>query len=102
MRDGTLQQLRVAFSRPNTNINNNNNASTTKTYVQDLLRQHAWHLLDQERAHVYVCGAVRMGHDVAMTLQAIVAEQGNLSSDEAQQYLTRLGHEGRFVQELWA
>ena len=93
--DGTLHQLHVAFSRE----------QTPKIYVQDLLRQHAaatWNLLDRDQAHVYVCGAVRMGHDVSETLQTIVAEQGNLSLDEAKQYLARLGHEGRFVQELWA
>lgn len=92
---GVLTHLRVAFSRE----------QNEKIYVQHLLREHAaetWKLLHDESAHVYVCGGVKMGQDVAEAFKEIIAEQGNMSAVEAKDYLTKLSHDGRFVQELWA
>lgn len=94
-KDGTLDHLRVAFSREQSH----------KVYVQHLLKQNApetWQLIHDDGAHVYVCGAVLMGHDVSEALKEIIASQGNMSPDDAKQYLAKLSHDGRFVQELWA
>jgi NADPH-ferrihemoprotein reductase len=92
---GDLHELHVAFSR----------AQNEKVYVQHLLRAQeaaTWKLVDAEGAFIYICGAVKMGGDVAETLRQIIATQGQMSSDQAKDYLTKMSAEGRFVQELWA
>ena len=94
-REGVLDRLRVAFSRE----------QSEKVYVQHLLKEHAqetWELLSAQTAHVYVCGGVKMGQDVAEALKEIVSTQGAMTMEEAKEYLAKLSREGRFVQELWA
>ena len=90
---GVLTHLRVAFSRQ----------QSKKVYVQHLLAQHAdetWDLIHHQKAHVYVCGGVQMGHDVGETLAAIVQQQGGQRN--AKEYLANMSQSGRYVQELWA
>jgi len=94
-KNGILDHLRVAFSRE----------QSQKVYVQHLLQQNAeetWKFIDNDGAHIYVCGAVMMGHDVSEVLKEIVSSQGSMSLEDAKQYLAKLSHDGRFVQELWA
>ena len=94
-KEGILDHLRVAFSRE----------QSEKVYVQHLLQQNAqetWKFISEEGAHIYVCGAVLMGHDVSEALKEIIASQGGMSMEAAKEYLAKLSHEGRFVQELWA
>lgn len=50
-KDGTISELHLAFSREQ--------ASGAKEYVQHLLRKNAeaaWKLVQQQGAHIYVCG----------------------------------------------
>ena len=94
-RAGDLHSFYVAFSR----------AQEEKVYVQHLLKQNAvdtWKLVDQDGAYIFVCGGVKMGHDVAETLKEIAAEQGELSEAAAKDYFAKLSQNGRYVQELWA
>jgi NADPH-ferrihemoprotein reductase len=94
-KDGLLDKLRLAFSRE----------TREKVYVQHLLMEdgdETWKLVEQEGAHIYVCGGVKMGQDVAETLNKIVASHGDLSHGEAKDYLAKMSSQGRFVQELWA
>mmetsp|Transcript_11616 Transcript_11616/g.22904 ORF Transcript_11616/g.22904 Transcript_11616/m.22904 type:complete len:721 (+) Transcript_11616:176-2338(+) len=96
--DGTLKDLHLAFSRKD---------PTQKEYVQHLLRKNAastYTLLKEQGAYVFVCGGVKMGHDVTETLKEILVEEsnGSMSQDAAANYLTTLSSEGRFVQELWS
>lgn len=89
-------ELHVAFSRAN---------PLEKVYVQHLLEQQAsetYSLIHEEGAYIYVCGGVKMGHDVTETLKQICVEQGAMSFDQAKDYLSKLAADGRFVQELWA
>jgi NADPH-ferrihemoprotein reductase len=93
--DGILDQIHLAFSRE----------QTKKVYVQHLLSQNAketWNLLDHEKAHVYVCGGVKMGHDVTEAIKETLVAEGQMSFDAAKVYLAKMASEGRFVQELWA
>jgi len=95
--EGTLGEgdLRVAFSR----------TTEKKVYVQHLLANNAeetYHLIEEKKASVYVCGGTGMGHDVAETLRGIVSESGGMSMEEARNYLEGMSKEGRFVQELWS
>jgi NADPH-ferrihemoprotein reductase len=92
---GILDHLRVAFSRE----------KAEKVYVQHLLKQHddeTWNYLEKEGAFLYICGGVKMGHDVCETLTEIISSKGKMSLDDGKAYLSRLSDQGRFVQELWA
>jgi NADPH-ferrihemoprotein reductase len=114
VRDGTLSGLYTAFSRE----------QERKVYVQHLLAERGAEvagLIVGQNASVYVCGATRMGHDVADALQAILsthpgggasagagaagaeaAASAPMRAEEAKAYLTRMHAEARYVQELWS
>jgi len=92
---GDLTELHLAFSRQ----------QKDKVYVQHLLQQNAeetWRYIDTDGAYLYVCGGVRMGHDVSNALKEIFVAEGGMSADAAKEYLSKLTDEGRFVQELWS
>jgi NADPH-ferrihemoprotein reductase len=93
--DGTLQELYVAFSREHLD---------RKVYVQHLLQQNSqqtWRYLNERKAHVYVCGGVKMGHDVHETIKTIAQTHGKQTEEEALTYLKGLAEQGRYVRELW-
>lgn len=90
---GVIDNLRVAFSR----------AGGVKVYVQHLLQYHSEETADlivHRNAHVYVCGAVQMGHDVNEVLQRVLHQK--LPNSTAKEYLDTMSQQGRYVQELWA
>lgn len=92
--DGTMDRLRLAFSRE----------GTSKVYVQHLLRQDAqevWELLGTG-AHVYVCGGTHMGTEVHDELTRIAQEGGAMSAEQARKYTHDLQDSGRYVEELWS
>ena len=91
----TLTQLHLAFSRE----------KKEKVYVQHLLLNNAvetWKLINDDKASIFVCGAVRMGADVGSTLQDIIADQGGMTREKAKAYLDNMAVAGRYVQELWS
>ncbi|KAL3908479.1 MAG: hypothetical protein SGILL_008462, partial [Bacillariaceae sp.] len=93
--DGVLTELHLAFSRQ----------TAKKVYVQHLLKEQAvstWSMLNESGAYVYVCGGVKMGHDVTETLKEIATEQGEMSFDQAAAYISQLSSQGRYIQELWS
>ncbi|CAM9203959.1 unnamed protein product [Sphacelaria rigidula] len=92
--NGTLDRLRLAFSRED----------TSKVYVQHLLHQDAtevWELL-VEGAYVYVCGGTRMGTDVHNELTRIAQEKGSMDLEDSKEFMHSLQNDGRYVQELWS
>jgi NADPH-ferrihemoprotein reductase len=94
-KQGDLHTFHVAFSRE----------QEEKVYVQHLLSKNgkdAWDSIDNLGASIFVCGGVKMGHDVTNALNDICIKEGNLSPEDAKAYLKKLASEGRFVQELWA
>ena len=93
--DGTLSELHLAFSRD----------QKEKIYVQHLLQKNAeetWKLIDDDGAYIYVCGGVKMGHDVGEALKEVAVLKGQISSEHAKDYFAKLAQNGRYVQELWA
>ena len=93
--EGTMTELHLAFSRE----------QAEKVYVQHLLAQRGaetWKLIDDGKASIFVCGAVKMGADVDHTLQDILVQHGGMSREKAKAYLGKLQTAGRFVQELWS
>jgi sulfite reductase alpha subunit-like flavoprotein len=116
--DGTLAALHLAFSRER--------PESGKVYVQHRLRERGAELFAAlegaaegsgagagappaaRRAHVYVCGATRMGADVLQAFEEIVERglAGGGAGPPSQRaaaaaYVKRMQAEGRYVQELW-
>ena len=92
--DGFLPKYDFAWSRQ----------GEQKVYVQHKLQQKAadvWQWL-QDGAHIYVCGdASRMARDVENTLLDIIREQGNLSEDDAEDYLNTLREDKRYQRDVY-
>jgi sulfite reductase (NADPH) flavoprotein alpha-component len=94
LKDGKLSRMDVAFSRDQEN----------KIYVQHrLLEQgkevYAWL---EDGATLYVCGdANRMAPDVHEALLAIVAREGGMSHEQADEYIKRLQHEKRYQRDVY-
>ncbi|GCE13550.1 bifunctional cytochrome P450/NADPH--P450 reductase [Tengunoibacter tsumagoiensis] len=76
-----------------------------KTYVQDNLRQHkdqVWQLLENGGVF-YICGdAGAMAPAVRQTLAEIYREQTGSSAEAAEQWLTELTAQQRYLVDVWA
>ena len=94
LKSGALSRIDVAFSRD----------GADKVYVQDRLREqgrdvYAWL---EEGAQVYVCGdAAHMAPDVHAALAAIVETHGGLSREAANEYLTELQRDRRYLLDVY-
>ena len=93
-KDGFLHKYDFAWSRD----------QEKKIYVQDKIRENStalWQWL-QEGAYFYVCGdAARMAKDVEQALLEVIAKEGNLSPDEAEDYLNELREEKRYQRDVY-
>ena len=91
---GHLTRLDTAFSRD----------QDRKIYVQDRMLEQAqtfWNWL-QNGASVYVCGdASRMAKDVHTAVQNIVAEQGGMSTEAAEEYVHSLKEQHRYHRDVY-
>lgn len=95
-KDGVLTQLNVAFSRD----------QKEKIYVQHLLKknkEHLWKLINEENAHIYICGDARnMARDVQNAFYDIVEEFGKMDHALAVDYIKKLMTKGRYSQDVWS
>ena len=93
-KNGLLNKVSTAWSRQ----------GKEKVYVQHKLRENAadvWQWL-QNGAHVYVCGdALRMAKDVELALLDIIAAHGNMSLDDADEYLSELRENKRYQRDVY-
>ena len=93
-RKGLLSRLDLAFSRD----------QADKIYVQDRMQEQGvelWKWLE-DGAHFYVCGdASRMAKDVDATLRSVVRQHGAMSDDKAQEYVSRMIKEKRYVRDVY-
>ena len=93
-KNGLLNKVSTAWSRQ----------GKEKVYVQHKLRENAadvWQWL-QNGAHVYVCGdALKMAKDVEQALLDIIAEHGNMSLDDADEYLSELRENKRYQRDVY-
>ncbi|HSI46487.1 MAG TPA: bifunctional nitrate reductase/sulfite reductase flavoprotein subunit alpha [Methylophilus sp.] len=91
---GVLNKLDTAFSRD----------QPEKIYVQHrMLAQGAelWQWL-QQGAHFCVCGdASRMAKDVDATLKTIIQTHGNMSAEQAADYVSTMAREKRYVRDVY-
>ncbi|WP_281559474.1 assimilatory sulfite reductase (NADPH) flavoprotein subunit [Thalassomonas sp. RHCl1] len=94
LKSGLLTKMNVAFSRD----------QAEKIYVQDRLKEQAKEVFAwlERGAHLYVCGdANRMAKDVHNTLLEIIAEQGGLSTEQAEDYLKTLRVSKRYQKDVY-
>ena len=93
-KDGFLHKYDFAWSRD----------QEKKIYVQDKIREEAsaiWQWL-QEGAYFYVCGdAAKMAKDVEMALLEVIAQEGKLSADDAEDYLNELRENQRYQRDVY-
>jgi sulfite reductase (NADPH) flavoprotein alpha-component len=93
-RKGLLSHLDLAFSRD----------QADKIYVQDRMQEQGaelWKWLE-DGAHFYVCGdASRMAKDVDATLRSVVSQHGAMGEDKAQEYVSRMIKEKRYVRDVY-
>lgn len=93
-KEGFLHKYNFAWSRD----------QEKKIYVQDKIRENStalWQWL-QEGAYFYVCGdASKMAKDVEQALLEVIAKEGNLSPDEAEDYLNELREEKRYQRDVY-
>lgn len=94
-RNGTLSKLNVAFSRD----------QEQKVYVTHLLKNDeslVWEII-KSGGHIYVCGdAKNMARDVNEILIKICQTQGQMTQQQALQYVKDLGQKSRYVQDVWS
>jgi sulfite reductase (NADPH) flavoprotein alpha-component len=93
-KEGFLHKYDFAWSRD----------QEKKIYVQDKIRENStalWQWL-QEGAYFYVCGdASKMAKDVEQALLDVIAKEGNLSPNEAEDYLNELREEKRYQRDVY-
>ncbi|MEM6987859.1 MAG: sulfite reductase subunit alpha, partial [Pseudomonadota bacterium] len=92
--NGTLTRLDLAFSRD----------QEEKIYVQQRMRENGAALFAwlQEGAYFYVCGdATRMARDVDQALHDVVQRHGNLSEDDALEYVNQLRRDKRYLRDVY-
>ncbi|KGJ86616.1 assimilatory sulfite reductase (NADPH) flavoprotein subunit [Colwellia psychrerythraea] len=94
LKSGLLTKMDVAFSRD----------QTAKIYVQDRIKENAKEVFEwlERGAHLYICGdANRMAKDVHQTLVEIIAEHGQLTREQAQDYLKSLRSHKRYQKDVY-
>ena len=93
-RQGVLTRLDTAFSRD----------QEQKQYVQHRMLENArelWAWL-QQGAHFYVCGdAKRMASDVHAALKRVVADQGSMSEEAAEAFITDLKQTKQYQRDVY-
>ncbi|MGH0118444.1 UNVERIFIED_CONTAM: hypothetical protein FKN15_054296 [Acipenser sinensis] len=93
---GALSGVYTAYSREE---------HTPKMYVQDILREQlaseVFRTLCEQRGHMYVCGDVTMAKDVLNTVQEILSVHGEMSLDEAGEYLSKLRDQSQYHEDIF-
>ncbi|QEN86477.1 assimilatory sulfite reductase (NADPH) flavoprotein subunit [Labrys sp. KNU-23] len=95
---GVLTRMDVAFSR------DGRREGRDRIYVQHRLKEQARDVFAwlEDGACFYVCGdASRMAPDVHQALRSIIATQGGLGADAADDYLQRLQREHRYQRDVY-
>jgi len=91
---GLLTQLDLAFSRD----------QAEKIYVQDRMLESAAQLFAwlEQGAYFFICGdAYHMAKDVDKALHDIIEQQGNLSAQQAIDYVADLKKQKRYVRDVY-
>ena len=94
VKEGVLTRIDLAWSRD----------QKQKIYVQDKLREQGaelWRWIN-DGAHIYVCGdASRMAKDVEQALLDVIADQGAMDAEAADEFLSELRVERRYQRDVY-
>lgn len=94
LEQGVLDSMDLAFSRD----------QEEKIYVQHRILEQAGKFYDwlEQGAYIYICGDVsNMAVDVEKTILQVIEQQGNMSGDDALQYLTGMKQNKRFLKDVY-
>ncbi|ASK62175.1 assimilatory sulfite reductase (NADPH) flavoprotein subunit [Virgibacillus phasianinus] len=94
LKEGVLSKLDVAFSRD----------TAEKVYVQHrmLEKSREFYQWLEKGASVYVCGDEQsMANDVHNTLTTIIEQEGAMTKEEAEVYLTEMRHQKRYQRDVY-
>ncbi|MBI0580857.1 assimilatory sulfite reductase (NADPH) flavoprotein subunit [Neobacillus cucumis] len=94
LKNGALTKLDVAFSRD----------TEEKVYVQHRMLEQSKELFEwlEKGAVVYICGDEKhMAHDVHNTFIEIIAKEGGLSREKAEEYLTEMQQQKRYQRDVY-
>lgn len=94
LKSGLLTKMDVAFSRD----------QAEKVYVQDRIKENAKEVFEwlERGAHLYICGdANRMAKDVHNTLVDVIATEGGLTPEQAEDYLKSLRSNKRYQKDVY-
>lgn len=94
LKEGVLTKMDVAFSRD----------SDKKIYVQHRMLEHRKELFEwiEEGAFIYVCGDEKnMAKDVHQTILHIIQQEGNVSLEEAENYLKQMQQDKRYQRDVY-
>jgi len=94
LQKGVLNKLDVAFSRD----------QQEKTYVQHRLKENAKEVFNwlESGAHFYICGDKNyMAKDVQETLKEIIANEGGITPEKAEEYFKKLKKERRILLDVY-
>ncbi|WP_413692794.1 hypothetical protein [Psychromonas sp. KJ10-2] len=91
---GLIAKLDLAFSRD----------QQQKIYVQDRMLEHGEQLFAwlDKGGYFFICGdALYMAKDVEKALHSIIEMHGNMTADEAVQYVAKLKKQKRYVRDVY-
>ena len=91
---GVISRLDLAFSRD----------QDEKIYVQHKMSEHGEDLFEwlENGGYFYICGdATRMAKDVDQALRDIASKWGNLTADQAREYVNNLKREKRYLRDVY-
>jgi sulfite reductase (NADPH) flavoprotein alpha-component len=91
---GVLTKLDTAFSRD----------QERKIYVQDRIREKAKEFNDwlENGASIYICGQKNpMSQDVEEAILEVIAQERNVSNEEAKQILEELENQGKYQKDVY-
>lgn len=88
--------MRIAFSRD----------TDKKVYVTHLLEEDAdlvWRVIGENNGHLYICGdAKNMATDVRNILLNVIKSKGNMTEQQAQQYIKKMEAQKRYSADVWS
>ncbi|WP_400245041.1 assimilatory sulfite reductase (NADPH) flavoprotein subunit [Niallia sp. JL1B1071] len=94
LKDGVLTKMNIAFSRD----------TAEKVYVQHRMLEHSKELFDwlEEGAVLYICGDEKhMAHDVHQTLLTIIQKEGQMSLEQAEEYVAAMNQNKRYQRDVY-
>ena len=94
-KENSILNLNIAFSRD----------QNEKIYVTHLIEKDGQIIWDhiKENGHIYVCGdAKNMAREVQELIVNICKKYGDMSSNDAVNYVKDLSQKSRYMQDVWS